>query len=374
MQPVILKLFCLVLLWGLTAPALAQEPTPSDHPTAGRVKSLEERVQQLEQAIGRTPESGKWYDRIQMGGRIEVEAAHTKTDYNDPAVADEKSSDVDLASAELVADAKIADHIDGHVLIKFEDDELFVDEGFIALTGSDSFPAYLIAGRQYIPFGNFDSHFITDPNTLLLGETNEGALVAGYRLGGEMVDISMGVFNGRAKGTGDDDAIDSFVAGIAARPVKTLLCGVSYTSNLGGSDAFNEFLVDADNLDSQVGGWSAFASLQFLERFKLIVEYVAALDSFKAGEVYDSNDTIARQPSAWNLELGAALAEGFEIAARYGGSDDGGPDFLPETQFGAVLNWGVFVNTNLAIEYLHDEFEDDIRKTDTLTAQLAIEF
>ncbi len=374
MQPVILKLFCLVLLWGLTAPALAQEPTPSDPPTAGGVKSLEERVQQLEQAIGRTPESGKWYDRIQMGGRIEVEAAYTKTDYNDPALADGKSSDVDLATAELVADAKIAAHVDGHVLIKFEDDELFVDEGFIALTGSDSFPAYLIAGRQYIPFGNFDSHFITDPNTLLLGETNEGALVAGFRLGGEMADISMGVFNGRAKGAGDDDAVDSFVAGIAARPVKTLLCGVSYTSNLGGSDAFNEFLVDADNLDSQVGGWSAFASLQFLERFKLIVEYVAALDSFNAGEVYDSGDTMARQPSAWNLELGVALTEGLEIAARYGGSDDGGPDFLPETQFGAVLNWGVFVNTNLGIEYLHGEFEDDVLKTDTLTAQLAVEF
>jgi hypothetical protein len=248
-----------------------------------------------------------------------------------------------------------------------------VDEGFITLSGGDAFPAYLIAGRQYIPFGNFDSHFITDPNTLLLGETNEGAVVAGYRLGGELVDISAGLFNGRAKEAGDDDAIDSFVAGIVAKPLETLLCGVSYTSNLNGSDAFSEVLVDPDNLDSLVGGWSAFASFQFLERFYLIAEYVAAMDNFRAGEVYDATDTQARKPSAWNLELGLTLVEGLEAAARYGGSDDGA-DFLPESQYGVVLSWGILESTNLAFEYLHNEFEDDVQESDTLTAQLAIEF
>ena len=48
-------------------------------------------------------------------------------------------------------------------------EDVFVDEGFIVLSGSEAFPAYLIAGRQYIPFGDFDSHFVTDPSTLILG-------------------------------------------------------------------------------------------------------------------------------------------------------------------------------------------------------------
>lgn len=373
MQNVLLKLLFLVLFWGLSASALAQEPTPPDPPKPGGVKSLEDRIKQLEEAVGRTPESGKWYDRIRIGGLIEVEAGYARTDFSDPAEEDEKSSDVDLATAELGMDAKIEAHVDGHVLIKFEDDEFFVDEGFITLTGGDGFPAYLIAGRQYIPFGNFESHFITDPGTLLLGETNEGALVAGYRFGGEMMDLSAGVFNGRARESGDD-TVDSFVVSMAARPLKTLLCGVSYTSNLGGSDAFSEFLVDRDNLDSLVGGWSAFASFKFMERFKLIAEYVGAMDSFKAGEVYAAGDAKARQPSAYNLELGVSLIEGLEAAVRYGGSDDGGPDFLPESQYGAVLNWAAFAQTNLAVEYLYSEFEDNLSKTETLTAQLAIVF
>ena len=367
MQKMILGLFCLVLIWSFSAPCLAHEATPSDKPTPGGVKSLEDRVKQLEEAMGRTPESAKWYERIQISGLIEVEAVYQD---NDP---DEDIGDVDVASTELVFDAKIATGVDGHVLIKYEDGDVFLDEGFITLSGGDAFPAYLIAGRQYIPFGNFDSHFVTDPNTLILGETNEGAVVGGYRLGGKLVDVSLGVFNGRAEEAGEDNTVDSIVAAVVVQPLESVLFGVSYTSNLAGSDALSEELTDPNSeIDSLVAGWSAFASVEFLERYYLIAEYVAAVDDFTAGEIY-LGDTRARQPSAWNLELGIALVEGLEVAARYGGSDDGA-GFLPESQYGAVINWGIFENTNLALEYLHDDYEDDVRETDTVTAQLAVEF
>jgi hypothetical protein len=357
---------------------MAQDSISSDSAEqstkAGGVKSLEDRIKHLEDAIKRKPESDKWYDRIQISGLIEVEASHGKTDFKDPASEDEKTSDVDLATVELVMDAKIAAHINGHVMFKYEDDDLFVDEGFVTLAGTNSFPAYLIAGRQYIPFGNYNSHFVTDPTTLILGETNEGAVVAGYRYGDEMVDVSVGAFNGRAKKIGKDDVIDSFVGSIVVNPFEDLLFGASYTSNLAGSDSFSNAVVDPDNLDSLVGGWSAFVTFEFLERFKLIGEYVGALDNFKAGEIYDAADTKERKPSAWNVELGVAIIGNVELAARYGGSDDGGADFLPESQYGAVLNWGFFKNTNLALEYLHGEFEDDAQETDSFIAQLAIEF
>lgn len=368
MQKMLLGLFCLVWIWCFSVPCMAHEPTPSDPPTPGGVKSLEDRVKQLEEAMRRTPESEKWYERIQVSGLIEVEAFYKD---NDP---DKDSSDVDVASTELVFDAKVAPGVDGHVMIKYEDGDVFLDEGFITLSAGDRFPAYLIAGRQYIPFGNFDSHFVTDPNTLILGETNEGAVVAGYRPGGQMVDFSAGLFNGRANESGDDDAVDSFVAAVVVKPLESVLFGASYTSNLAGSDALSEKLVNPNGeIDSLVGGWSAFASVELLERYYLIAEYVAAVDDFSAGELYAPGDGKARQPSAWNLELGIALAEGLEVAVRYGGSDDGA-DFLPESQYGGVINWGCFQNTNLALEYLHDDYEDDVQETDTVTAQLAVEF
>ncbi len=53
---------------------------------------------------------------------------------------------------------------------------------------------------------------------------------------------------------------------------------------------------------------------------------------------------------------------------------DGGEEFLPEKQYGAVANWGIFDSTNLALEFLRSEFDDDAVETDTVTLQLAIEF
>lgn len=364
--------FLVVLLFFNMEPSvMAQESLPDQTP--GGVKSLEERIRQLEEAVERPVGGEKWFDRIQVGGLVEIEAAWGKTDFDDPAVEDEDTSDIDLASVELSMDARIVDHVDGHVLLKYEDDDVFLDEGYITLTGTDAFPAYLIAGRQYIPFGNFDSHFITDPATLVLGETNEGAAVAGYRFGGEAVDISLGAFHGRAKEAGDDEAVNSYVAGISVNPFENLMLGVSYTSNLAGSDAFNEVVVDPENLESLVAGWSAYATCSFLDRFTLIAEYVGALDHFKAGEIYDAADERERKPVAWNAEFGVAITDSLEIAVRYGGSDDGG-EFLPEKEYGAVLNWGCFENTSLAIEYLRGEFENDVKKTDAVTVQLAVEF
>jgi hypothetical protein len=390
MRKLMMELISSVVVCAVMAlPCMAQEssgPVPTvvdEH--AGGVKSLEKRVLQLEEALGRKVTGDKWYDRFQLSGVVEIEAAYNTIDYKDPASADEESSDVDLATVELGVDVKVVEQVDAHVLFKWEDDELFVDEGFVTVVGTEAFPAYMIAGRQYIPFGNFDSHFISDPTTLTLGETNAGALVGGYRFNGEMVDLSVGAFNGRTKEINADDHIANVVAAVVVSWQENLLFGASYTSNLAAADTTAEFITDVDgdgennNIAGFVGGWSAFATVTFLERGKLIGEYVAAIENFKAGELYDAGDTHKRKPRAWNVELGWAINDTVEIAARYEGSDDGGDAasgvfLMPEAGYGAVVNWSLFDHTNLALEYLHADFEGDIQTTDTVTIQLAAEF
>lgn len=360
---------CLIGMQPLSA--LASTPQPASPPT------LEERIQKLEQAIEpsakNADQDATWTDRLRISGLIEVEANYGRIDVDNPDQDDETVSDVDLATVELGVDIDIIQQVTGHVLFTYEEDDLFVDEGFITMDGGDNFPAYLIAGRQYLPFGIYESHFITDPNTLILGETNEGAVVAGYRFGGDLADLSLGVFNGKAQASGNDDHIDSWVAAVSVHPIEHLTLGLSYTSNLAGSDGLNEVCVDPENLDSLVGGIGAFAQLELMDRFTLIGEYLSAVDHFKAGELFDPSQTAERKPSAWNFELGAALTEDIQLAVRYGGANDGA-DLIPETQYGAVVSWGCFKHTTLALEYLHAEFEDDIHTTDTVTAQLAVEF
>ena len=83
------------------------------------------------------------------------------------------------------------------------------------------------------------------------------------------------------------------------------------------------------------------------------------------------------------MELGVGIIENLEAAVRYGGSTDGATSlaagdyfFLPESEYGAVVNWGVFDSTNLAVECLRAQFEDnaEIKTDDTVTVQLAVEF
>jgi hypothetical protein len=99
---------------------------------------------------------------------------------------------------------------------------------------------------------------------------------------------------------------------------------------------------------------------------------ISGLIEVAAGELYDP-DTQQREPKAYTVELGAMIVDRLEVALRFGGAD-----FLPESQYGAVLNWGVFESTNLAVEYLHDEFDDTAlavdQEADTVTFQLAVEF
>jgi hypothetical protein len=349
---------------GLTVSVSAQEESPP---------GLERRVDQLESAVEERVGGGDWLTSVEFSGLIEVEAGYGEVDFEDPLAEDEEADDVDLATVEFGIEAQIAPHVTGNVLFLYEEDELTVDEGFITLDGGEVFPGYLSAGKMYIPFGGYQTHFVTDPNTLVLGETGEGAILAGVILGDDMVDLSVGAFNGRAKEAGDDDSIDSFVAAAVAAPTDFLALGVSFTSNLGGSDGLSEALTAPEELDSLVGGWCAFATVTFAERFSLLGEYLGAIDDFKAGELYAEDDGKERRPAAWNVELGATILDNLEVAARYGGADDGA-DFLPETQYGGVINWGLFDNTNLALEYLHGDFEDDLQEEDTFTAQLAVEF
>ncbi len=379
-KKMILSLMFPVLI-SLPLFALAQEPIIGDiadytasGASTGGVRSLDQRAAHLETLTGSAVEGDNWYDRVRIGGLVEVEAGYEKRKFNDPAAEDETTGDVDVAAVELDMDVRIVDHVDGHVLIKYEEGDVFLDEGFITLTGGDDLPAYLIAGRQYIPFGNFDSHFVTDPTTLMLGETNEGAVVAGYRLGDDMADLALGAFKGKVRKSGDDDTIDGYVASLTATPFEGLVFGASYTSSLAAADAFADEVTDTENMASHVAGFSAHVSLEFLDSFKFMGEYVGALERFRAGEIYDPADDKPRKPKAWNAELAFAVTDAVEITARCGGSEDGA-DLLPESQYGAVINWRFFDNTNLALEYLYGKFEnDDHGKTHTVTAQLAVEF
>ncbi len=380
---------------SFTLPAFGAEISNSD--LMKELKTMKARIEKLENALEEKDaeiealsenkisssaseadsSGGSWLDSITISGAVEVEAGYESMDYSDPGNPDTDSSDIALATVELGIDAEINEHISGHVLLLWEEDDtepVDLDEGFISVSGGDVVPLYLDAGKMYVPFGGFGSHFISDPLTLEIGETRESAIRAGFA--NDMFDVSLSVFNGDIDELTGDDEIGSMVGSIVftlpenSVPDFGLSMGVSYITNIADSDGLSGE-VAAGALNDYVPGLGVFASASIMDKFFIEAEYLGATDSFAPGELSFDNG-LAYKPRAYNFEFAYAMNDELEMGVRYEGGKDLG-DFLPEKQYGLVLSYSIFENTSLGIEFLHGEFENNDER-DLITTQFAVEF
>lgn len=333
---------------------------------------LTRRLEALEKKSGIKDFTETWADRISISGLLEVEGVYADEDKVDGTGGD--SSDLTLATVELGIDAEFNDYVSGHVVFLWEEDDtepVDLDEGYITLTPSPNWPVYFSAGKLYVPFGNFETHMVSDPLTLELGETRESAAVAGLEQNGFYA--SAYAFNGDVDKFEDDSHVDNFGASAGYRMETqnfSLDTGVGYINNILDSD----FLSDEgiDEVDDYVGGVTAHAVFS-TGPVTLIGEYMTALDDTE----YTDNGNIMEMEeiSAWNLELGYGftLAEkDTTLAVGWQGTDDAG-GFLAEDRYICAVSMDVFDHTSVALEYFHEEYEND-DENDAVTAQLAFAF
>lgn len=335
-------------------------------------KKLEERLQNVEARLDR----GGWIDRFVISGVLEAEAGTTIVDSTGT---DTDESDIVLATAELCVAADIAENVSGVMTFLWEEGDtepVDMDQGYITFEGGDKIPLYLSMGKLYVPFGNYESHMVSDPMTLEIGETSESAIQAGFE--NSLCNINIAVFNGDVDEAGEDDVIKTFAGSaqftLPQDSVKNLSAsvGVSFISNISDSDGLEGEVATADGtIKDPVAGMGAFMSCSFMEKFFIEAEYIGAIDEFEAGELFDNTGTEKYQPAAYNLEVAAALTEAMEMAFCYQVTED--VVSLPETLLGGAVIYSVFENTAISLEYLHGEFKND-DKVDSMTVQVAVEF
>ena len=339
------------------------------------VQSLATRLEKLEKQPD--PYASGLLNHIELSGLIEVEAASSRD--NDGAGTTSNSSDISLATAELDLDVTINDYMSGHLAFLYEEDSgdpIILDVGIISLTGGEQLPLALNAGRMYLPFGQFESHFITDPLTLTLGETNDAAVVIGYE--NPLLTANIGAFNGAVHEDGKDDTINSFVGSLGLTlpegtvPGLAANIGISYLSNMATSDELQGTVSTVSgNLTDMVASYSAFGHFEFHETFFLELEYLSAVDDFTIGDL-TFIDADNRNPSALNIELAAAVLPQLEVGLRYGSTSDVGNAY-PDNMYGAVLLYGFLDNAAFILEYMDQEFSDN-SDSKSATAQIAVEF
>ena len=382
-----LKVMCCVLMGAclLAGPVYAEEMSNYE---------LTERLRQLEEKL---TGSDDWTRRITISGVIEAEYGYEKIDFDDPAADDEDGSDLSLATVEVGVDVEIADNVGGHVLFLYEDGEdLLVDEGFIEIgSGGEDTIFYVKAGEMYVPFGAFESHMISDPLTLEVGETRETAVEIGFESNG--FSGALYAFNGDIDEDGEDSHVDNFGARIGYMMESddfTLDVGVSYINNIADSDGLGDLIDETAAGAEELG--VAFAFRDYVPGIgvhgilsfgpvTLIGEYVGALEEpeWNVSDIDPGSMALlgldpveeGDEVKTFNLEAAYTCEMGGKetvFAVAYQGSEDL-EDFLPEKRYIASVGIGIFDGTSLAFEYLHDTFEND-DEADVFTAQLAIEF
>ena len=345
-------------------------------------------VEETETIIGRIEDS------IHIHGLLEFGGGYYSTDMN--YTGHEKGSDLCMPTVEIGIGAEVNDWVSAEIILLYEDHPEWlggeeghfeVDQAIITIANSEVTPAFLMAGKMFVPFGALLEHFpnkpLTDaPLTMMLGETNEKALLIGAEMEG--FTVSAYVYNGDVEEKGGSNnyiegyGFDANYAFEDTTQDLDMLIGASYISNIADSDNSVEHMLDGNDINQYAGGADVYLHVGYQGMF-FDAEYMAAVDSFK---VCDSLGTCGdkHKPAVWNIEAGYNYNwwRNLEIAVKYAGSDDGGALGFPKRRYGINFNQEIFHDTIFSVGYMYDYMHADDhngRNTrDLLFSQIAVEF
>lgn len=279
---------------------------------------------------------------IKFSGVIELEAAHT-----------DDEDTFDLGTFELGIEAHLKNNVRAEGVLAMDDDgKIEVDTATITFGNPEG--GFARAGLMTVPFGNYDTHMISDPLTIF-GETGNTTVQLGTTTG----NLSGSLFALKR----DDETTFGVNAAIGQEDKYSV--GVSYINQLNSADGFEE----VDTHGEKIGGISAYGSTT-LGAITLSAEYLSASKKFKTGDLANE------KPSAFNVETAYNFTlSGKELTAAIGHqkSKQASALDIPESRQIAALSIPLRESTNLAFEYAKDKGYDG--ETDkTITALLAVEF
>jgi len=272
-------------------------------------------------------------------------------------------------SVEAALEAEVNEYLSGEIVLTHDEGDphiVNVDEALLSIEVKDivsSFTFALDAGKLYLPFGKFESAFVSDPFTADLGETRNTAVVVG--LESELLTADAGVFGGDRDEEGARSGVESLAVTLELNIGEGGSVGTTYLSDLAESDA--DLVTDSARYETSVPAFGIFVEWE-AGPFTLTGEYLTALRGFGEGVVEASKDLTGVRPSAWSGEISYA-GKRWVGAVRL----EGARDYLDDpTRFGAALSFGLVENVLVGVEYLRTEVDDE--SVDTVTVQFALEF
>jgi hypothetical protein len=364
--PSLILVLCIAIMPSVSAAETSKEVRELKE----KVKMMEQRQSELYHSLEEKKAVGlmkKIAEKLTLGGLVEIEASRDENDKTGD------TSDIVLATVQLGLDAEINERVTAHIQLLWEEDDtepIDMDEGTITYQAPGNLS--VIAGKMYIPFGVFNSHFISDPIVLELGETNETAAMVNYVEG--PAEVSIGVFNGSVDDGGDDQIQDYFAnVTVSLKGIVPLLdvadLGAYYTSNIGDSDTMTA-TIGTTSVQETIPAFGGFIEASY-GPYSLYAEYIRAKEEFEVADLDVNGDGKGDKPEAFNIEAGYQLNPYTELAIKYEGNKE--MFNFPERQYGVALSYGLFYNVTAKVEALNGDYEDGNTRT-LFTGQVAVEF
>jgi hypothetical protein len=302
---------------------------------------------------------------LEISGLIELEASFEEPENGN------STSGFNVATVELGLFAPINDWIEGELVFLYEDTgetEFDVDTATITIAQPNG-PWFITGGLFGLPFGRFDTNLVSDPLTLELGETYEGAAQFGVESSG--FSASAYIANGKSNKLGDNGEeeakIDTYGLDVGYSMESgdsAMSFAAGYINNIGTTDA-----LEINPIEDYVPGWFFSANLGF-GGLNVIAEYLAASDQFIASEL--AWEGRGAEPSAWHVEAAYTFND-ITAALGYQATEEAAALGLPESKILAAVSTGLMKNATLSLEWARSE-NYDATKDNAVTLQLAVEF
>ncbi len=257
------------------------------------------------------------------------------------------------------------------------------DEGLIAIESENW---GLKIGRQYLPFGEYYSHFVSSP-LLEFGETRATSLIADHAFN-DNLEVAAFVFDSDFDKPNGNNAYDWGVAVEYVSSNEATRIGASYLSDLAETD---EPLLEEHvyTYRRRVPGWSAYALVGF-DHFELTAEIVRAQRAFlplegfampDEEEVEETEMAAAFKPTSYNLELAYFPRPNLQFAVRIEHSDE--LQDAPAWRYGVSTTWRAGKYVGVSLDYLYGKFkkgfvlddnDNELDHSHQVAAQVVVEF
>ncbi len=327
---------------------------------------------------------------VEMSGQIQGYTYESR-----PFVGD-KTSDIDLATAEIDTNIVVDPWVTGFMAITYDNtppatgqrafnSRLYLNRGFVTIGDLNKFPMYGTIGQAYVAFGQYNSNMISNTLTRLLARTKGREIALGYDKAGTVngLSASMYTFRGDSSATaGGTDQINQLGGNVDYNITETNWngnLGGGLISNIADSEGMQGTNITPGDLKSYIPtGFPGFGGGRGLPtsagellvhrvpaydlhgnlgigKWSLTTEYIGSTTSFSPMNMTMNN--VGARPAAFNSELNYSfdiLGRPSGFAVGYGFSKDALAILLPAQRYIATFNTSIWRDTVESLEYRHD--------------------